>query len=60
MLENTQARAGDPEILIYFFELFYSESHILNNIQLNDIYNIDETGFMMGYAASSKVIILVS
>ena len=55
-LDANRARAADPELLQDFFDLFYVI--VLRNRILNqNIWNMDESGFMMGYAASSKVVV---
>jgi hypothetical protein len=55
-LDKERALAQDPSILMAWFELF--KSTILKyDIHLDDIYNMDEKGVMMGDIGKVKVII---
>ena len=55
-LDQERLFAENEEIFQYWFDLFLStkEKH---GILDEDIYNMDEKGFMMGVAASAKVVI---
>ncbi len=55
-LDKERANAQDPVLLQGWFELF-QQTKTRFQIQEEDIYNMDEKGFMMGVVAKLKVII---
>ena len=55
-LDQSRKDAGSPEILRDWFEL-YTTTLVKYGISDEDTYNMDEKGFAMGIADSSKVII---
>lgn len=55
-LDNNRARAADPKQLIEFYQLWQTILHD-KRITIDNIYNMDETGVLIGYAAGSKIIV---
>ena len=55
-LDKERALAHDPKIIQGWFEL-YKKLKIEFNVQDEDIYNMDEKGFMMGVVQKVKVMI---
>jgi hypothetical protein len=52
---SQRARDEDPVVITGWFKLV-EETHQTYGILDTDIYNFDETGFIMGVAATSKVV----
>jgi len=55
-LENKRARAHDTSVISDYFDLFHREK-LLKDVNDENTWNFDEKGFLMGYGATSKVII---
>ena len=55
-LDSDRARAADVGRLEDFFDLFHS-TKLRSRVLDENIYNMDESGIMIRYAASSKVIV---
>ena len=55
-LENKRARAHDVSIISDYFDLYHREK-LLKNIKDNNTHNMDEKGFLIGYAAGARIII---
>jgi hypothetical protein len=56
LLDKERATAQDPAVFQRYFELFWTLI-TLYNVNLADIYNIDEKGFMQRVIAKQKVIV---
>lgn len=52
---SQRARCEDPIKINAWFKLV-EETRLAHGIPVEDVYNFDETGFMMGIAATSKVV----
>jgi hypothetical protein len=57
-LDRQHALASDPAILSHWFDL-YKETITKYNVNLLDIYNIDEKGILIGLIHKTKVIISI-
>jgi hypothetical protein len=52
---SQRARCEDPVKINAWFKLIH-DTRVAYGIPDEDVYNFDETGFMMGVAATSKVV----
>src|SRR2546423_713231 len=55
-VENKRARAHDVSTLNDYFDLHHREK-LLKDIKDKDTHNMDEKGFLIGYAAGARIII---
>ena len=59
-IDQKWAMAGNSPALVAHFFADYSEAKARYNIKDINIWNIDETGYTIGFAYSAKVVILHS
>ena len=57
--EYQRAKCEDPQVILRWFELVQNTIEKYGILE-QDIYNMDETGFQMGVATTSKVIMRLS